>query len=76
MLVQEVDRYNRLLKVIHATLGDLKRAIRGLVVMSEQLDAVYKAFVNNQASRRPGRRQRPQSFATIQTSSTVCFVDD
>ncbi|XP_037092151.1 dynein heavy chain 6, axonemal-like [Pollicipes pollicipes] len=48
VLVQEVDRYNRLLRVIHSTLADLKRAIRGLVVMSEELDRVYRAFVNNQ----------------------------
>ena len=48
VLVQEVDRYNRLLRCIHSTLDELKRAIRGLVVMSEELDRVYKAFVNNQ----------------------------
>ena len=48
VLVQEVDRYNRLLRCIHSTLSGLKRAIRGLVVMSEELDRVYRAFVNNQ----------------------------
>lgn len=48
VLVQEVDRYNKLLKLIHNSMKDLKKAIKGLVVMSEALEDVFKAFINNQ----------------------------
>ncbi|KAK9882719.1 hypothetical protein WA026_022770 [Henosepilachna vigintioctopunctata] len=48
VLLQEIDRYNILLKLIHRSMIDLKKAIKGLVVMSEELEEVYKAFINNQ----------------------------
>lgn len=48
VLMQEVDRYNLLLKLIHSSMQDLKKAIKGLVVMSEALEDVFKAFINNQ----------------------------
>ncbi|XP_019622649.1 PREDICTED: dynein heavy chain 6, axonemal-like [Branchiostoma belcheri] len=48
VLVQEVDRFNSLLKVIKNSLKQLQKAIKGLVVMSEQLEMVYVAFLNNQ----------------------------
>lgn len=40
VLGQEVIRYNRLLKVINTTLRDLLKAIKGLVVMSSELDTM------------------------------------
>lgn len=48
--MQEVDRYNILLKLIHNSMQDLKKAIKGLVVMSEALEDVFKAFINNQVT--------------------------
>ncbi|CAH1962386.1 unnamed protein product [Acanthoscelides obtectus] len=51
VLIQEVDRYNILLKLIHNTLQMLKKAIRGFIVMSEALEEVFKAFMNNQVPR-------------------------
>lgn len=50
VLTQEIDRYNKLLKLIHNSMDQLKKAIIGLVVMSEALEDVYKAFMNNQVS--------------------------
>lgn len=47
VLVQEVIRYNRLLKVIHSSLRDLKKALKGLVVMSEALETMFNSiFIN------------------------------
>ncbi|RUS78759.1 hypothetical protein EGW08_013475 [Elysia chlorotica] len=47
VLVQEVIRYNRLLSVIHQSLMDLQKAIKGLVVMSQQLEDMSNSiFIN------------------------------
>ncbi|XP_055452394.1 dynein axonemal heavy chain 6 [Psammomys obesus] len=48
VLGQEVDRFNKLLKLIHISLETLKKAIAGLVVMSEEMEKVYHSFLNNQ----------------------------
>ncbi|XP_066151500.1 dynein axonemal heavy chain 6 [Euwallacea fornicatus] len=48
MLTQEIDRYNELLKLIHDSIDQLKKVIKGLVVMPEALEDVYKAFMKNQ----------------------------
>ena len=48
MLQQEVARFNKLMKVIKTSLNTLKKAIAGLVVMSEQMEMIYTCFLNNQ----------------------------
>jgi dynein heavy chain len=48
VLVQEVIRYNRLLHVIHSTLADVLKALKGLVVMSEALEAICNSMFVNQ----------------------------
>uniref|UniRef100_A0A8C3K8B9 Dynein axonemal heavy chain 1 n=1 Tax=Calidris pygmaea TaxID=425635 RepID=A0A8C3K8B9_9CHAR len=47
VLVQEVIRYNRLLEVIAQTLKDLLKALKGLVVMSSQLELMASSLYNN-----------------------------
>lgn len=47
VLLQEVERFNKLLKIVHTSLSDLEKAIKGFVVMSEGLEAVFEAFLNN-----------------------------
>ncbi|KAJ6667676.1 hypothetical protein lerEdw1_015997 [Lerista edwardsae] len=47
VLAQEVIRYNRLLKVIAETLKDLLKALKGLVVMSHQLELMSSSLYNN-----------------------------
>lgn len=48
VLRQEVDRFNKLLAVLWPSLRDVKRAIKGLVVMSAELELVYQSFLNNE----------------------------
>lgn len=48
VLLQEIDRFNKLLKLIHTSLDNLQKAIKGLVVMSDDLERVFIAFLNNQ----------------------------
>uniref|UniRef100_A0A8C0W387 Dynein axonemal heavy chain 1 n=1 Tax=Castor canadensis TaxID=51338 RepID=A0A8C0W387_CASCN len=47
VLVQEVIRYNRLLQVITQTLKDMLNALKGLVVMSSQLELMAASLYNN-----------------------------
>ncbi|XP_063073303.1 dynein axonemal heavy chain 6 [Engraulis encrasicolus] len=48
VLGQEVDRFNNLLRVLRTSLGTLKKAIAGLVVMSEEMERIYNSFLSNQ----------------------------
>uniref|UniRef100_A0A5K3EMK9 Dynein_AAA_lid domain-containing protein n=1 Tax=Mesocestoides corti TaxID=53468 RepID=A0A5K3EMK9_MESCO len=47
VLVQEVDRYNKLLRIIETSLIQLQKAVKGFVVMSEELELIYTAFLIN-----------------------------
>ncbi|KAJ9531884.1 hypothetical protein QJQ45_022007, partial [Haematococcus lacustris] len=46
VLFQEVERYNALLVSVRASCVELQRGIKGLVVMSADLDAVFDALFN------------------------------
>jgi dynein heavy chain len=48
VLIQEVIRYNRLLSVIHSTIVEMIKALKGLVVLSEQLEAMCNSMFLNQ----------------------------
>ena len=47
VLSQEVDRFNKLMVVLRFTLVELQKAIRGLIVMSGELEEMFNAFLNN-----------------------------
>jgi len=48
VLCQEVIRYNRLLKIMADNLKNLQRAVKGEVVMSEDLEKVANSMFDNQ----------------------------
>lgn len=48
VLGQEMDRFNRLTNTMASTLSDLQKAIKGLVVMSAELESMYNSMLNNQ----------------------------
>ncbi|RYH31858.1 hypothetical protein EON65_01740 [archaeon] len=62
-LTQEMVKFNRLIDRMASTLSDIKKAIRGMIVMSSDLDAMYTSFLNNQL---PGIWERV-SFASLKT---------
>eukprot|EP00727_Mastigamoeba_balamuthi_P003136 m51a1_g1282 putative dynein heavy chain axonemal (4140) ;mRNA; f:131088-144324 len=47
VLLQEVDRFNRLLATVAGSLTKLQQAIKGLAVMSEQLERMYGSLLDN-----------------------------
>lgn len=47
VLVQECIRYNKLIAVMQRSLPELQKALKGLVVMSGELEAVGKAIALN-----------------------------
>jgi dynein heavy chain len=48
VLLAEMSRFNRLLKRCSTSLRDLQNSIKGLVVMSSELDAMFGAMLKNQ----------------------------
>jgi dynein heavy chain len=48
VLLQEIEKFNRLTSAIKRSLIDIQRAINGEVVMSEELDNMYMAILNSQ----------------------------
>ena len=46
-LLQEIERYNALLVSVHSSLIELSKGIRGLVVMSSDLDSIFEALAAN-----------------------------
>jgi len=56
VLVQEMEKFNRLLTTMRKLLVDIDLAINGFIVMSETLDEMYLKFTNNQV---------PKSWAKV-----------
>ncbi|KAL4429885.1 hypothetical protein ABPG74_022908 [Tetrahymena malaccensis] len=48
VLVQEIIRYNRLLAIMKESLVNVKKALKGLVVMSEELELLANSLFDNQ----------------------------
>merc|ERR1712146_454725 len=46
-LLQEMARFNGLIKCLKSTLHQLERAIKGLIVMSNELDDMFASILNN-----------------------------
>merc|ERR1719324_1908296 len=44
VLVQEINRFNRLISVVHSSLKDIGKAIKGLRLMSQDLEAAFNSI--------------------------------
>ena len=80
VLRQEIDRFNNLLQVLWSTLDNIKKAIKGLVVMSSELENIYNSFLNNQV---PGQwanaaypSLKPLGTWIKDLSLRITFVDE
>ena len=72
-LTQEMVKFNRLLTTMAGALRDIKKAIRGLIVMSHDLDQMYTAMLTNKVP----PMFESVSFASLKTlaSWVVDLVD-
>lgn len=50
VLVQEIIKYNNLLSVMKQTLVEVKKALKGEVVMSEELEFLANSLHDNQVN--------------------------
>ena len=50
VLGQEVERFNRLSEVMRSSLEELQKALKGLVVMSGELELMSTSLLNSQVS--------------------------
>lgn len=48
VLLQEMQRFNNLLNVIKSSLLNIQKAIKGIILMSPELDKMYSSLMNNQ----------------------------
>ncbi len=46
-LLQEMQRFNKLISRMIFSIQDLRKAIKGEAVMSDELDKMYQSFLNN-----------------------------
>nr|KAI8727041.1 hypothetical protein BgiMline_033964 [Biomphalaria glabrata] len=80
VLMQETERFNKLLIIIKTSLEQLKKAIKGFVVMSEELENVYNAFLNNHVPELWARKAYPslKSLASWVKDLIMrcCFIDN
>lgn len=70
VLFQEVDRYNKLLRIIHKSLDILQKGIKGLIVMSVEYEQIYKSLLNNEVP----KLWSANGFKS--TKSLGCWVQD
>ncbi len=59
VLLQEMERFNKLINVVGNTLDQLSKAISGQIVMSQELDDMYISVLNGQVPENWGRVAYP-----------------
>ena len=45
VLVQELIRFNRLISVIRSSLLELQKAVKGVIVMSSDIEALFESMI-------------------------------
>lgn len=45
-LIQEIERFDQLLSIIHKSLKDLQLAIKGEIILTQELEEIYDSFLS------------------------------
>lgn len=73
VLVQECIRYNKLIDIMEQSLPELQKALKGLVVMSGELEAVGKAIALNAVPESWEAKVKP-SILDIFSHQFCCYI--
>ncbi|QDZ24237.1 heavy chain of dynein [Chloropicon primus] len=80
VLGQEMDRFNRLIKVLNKSLKDIQMAIQGTIVMSGDIDLMFTRMLNNQVPQLWDRygypSLKPLAGWVKDFMARVAFMDD
>lgn len=80
VLVQEVIRYNRLLEVMKENLVNVKKALKGLIVMSEELELIANSLFDNQVPKIWDQKgflsMKPLASWTEDLNNRINFLQD
>lgn len=78
VLVQELIRYNRMLVIMKESLINLKKGLKGLVVLSEELEKLANSLFDNQVpalwSEKGFLSLKPLSSWTIDLNDRISFL--
>lgn len=45
-LIQEIERFDKLLCVVHKSLKDLQLAVKGEIILNQELEEIYHSFLS------------------------------
>lgn len=80
VLCQEVIRYNRLLEIMESSLVNVKKALKGLVVMSDDLESLANSLFDNQVPKiwadKGFLSLKPLPSWTIDLNDRITFLKD
>ena len=80
VLVQEIIRYNRLLAVMKENLVNVKKAVKGLIVMSEELELICNSIFDNQVPKLWDEKgflsMKPLASWTQDLNNRISFLQD
>lgn len=80
VLCQEMEKFNRMLKVMRNSLNDLEKAIHGFIIMSETLDKMYLSLQNGTVPANWAKvaypSLKPLASWYIDLKLRVVFMDD
>ena len=68
VLMQEIERFNKLINIIHNSLSDVEKAIKGEVVMSIDIAEVYRSLLDRQVP----KQWKDSAYPSVRPLASWC----